>query len=446
MELQLPRGMRDFAPPQKLLRDRIIKTLVEVFERYGFSPLETPILERWEVLAAKYAGGEEILKETYRLRDQGGRELGLRYDLTTPLARFIGMNPNIKRPFKRYHIGQVYRDGPVRTGRYREFYQCDVDTVGARSTLADAEFILIALEVFEQLDFDIEIWVNHRQLLKGLAVEANVPDKWIDSGILSIDKLRKIGQEGVRAELVDKGIPSNSADEWLSHLDVSGAYEEIIDSIERAFTDDDRRRESGIYELQGFFDNLYAVLADDQREKVKFTPSLARGLGYYTGIIFEVYSLNPPLDSAVAAGGRYDTLIADFIGSEELTEEHRRSLYPAVGISFGLEPITELVEEREGGTGPRTVTQVYVIPIAAQREGLEIAQRLRRAGIRADLDLAVRGVSDNLKYANAYDIPYALLIGPEELKQDKVKLRDMRSGEEEMLTLDEAIAKLGGAA
>ena len=425
MELQLPRGTRDFPPSDAILRDEVVQTMVEVFERYGFNPLETPILERWEVLSAKYAGGEEILKESYKLTDQGGRELGLRYDLTTPLARFIGMNPNVKRPFKRYHIGPVYRDGPIKHGRYREFYQCDVDTVGVRSPMADAELIWIALDVFQQLGFDVEVRVNHRELLKDLARAVGVPEELTDTGILSIDKLEKMGAEGVHKELLDKGFPDEQADRWLGAMDVRGTNAEILEALQSTIPDSDAHQE--ISETLGY-------LPSDGR--VRLLPSLARGLGYYTGAIFEVFSHDPPFDGAVAAGGRWDEMIGDFLGSDHP--------YPASGISFGLEPITELIkaQRHESETRRESVVEVYVVPIRLQTEGLDITQRLRRAGLNADLDLVGRGVSDNLKFANAYGIPYVVIVGPKELEQDKVTLRDMNTGKEQLLSLDGAIERL----
>ncbi len=423
MKLQLPRGMRDFPPEEKLLRDEVIALMKGIFERYGFSPLETPIVERWEVLAAKYAGGEEILKETFRLRDRGGRELALRYELTTPLARFIGMHPTIKRPFKRYQIGPVFRDGPIKTGRYREFYQCDVDTVGVHSPLADAEFILLALDVFDQLGFKIEIRVNHRRLLKDLATRAGVPEELQDTAILTIDKLEKIGREGVREELLQKGVTPEQADRWLDILSVEGGTAEALEAIRREVPESE-----GIRELLEMFDYL------PKREEIRFVPSLARGLAYYTGVIYEVYSVDPPFDSSVAAGGRWDDMIGNFLGGREK--------YPAVGISFGLEPITELIKGTREGPKRKSVTRVYVVPIALQREALEIAQALRQAGIPTDLDLAAKGISENLRYANSYEIPYALIVGPEEHRQGKVKLRDMRTGEEALLTLEEVIERL----
>src|SRR3990167_5293613 len=161
MELQLPKGTRDFSPEEKIVRDKIVNTLKEVFELYGYAPLETPVFERYEILASKYAGGAEILKETFRFKDQGDRELGLRYDLTVPLARFVSMNPNLKMPFKRYQIGEVFRDGPIKIGRLREFWQCDVDIIGIKSMAADAEVIKLSLTAFKKLNLNPKIKVNN---------------------------------------------------------------------------------------------------------------------------------------------------------------------------------------------------------------------------------------------------------------------------------------------
>lgn len=432
MDLQLPRGTRDFPPAEAILRNEVIGTMVEIFRRYGFNPLETPILERWEILSAKYAGGEEILKETYKLSDQGGRELGLRYDLTTPLARFIGMNPNVKRPFKRYHIGPVYRDGPIRHGRYREFYQCDVDTVGVRSPIADAELIWVALDVFQQLGFEIEIQLNHRDILRKLVISCGISDSTADSAILSIDKLQKIGTDGVRNELVEKGVPVERANQLLNILDMPKRdNHEIMETIKENIGKQDPF-DSSTPKAFLQLERMIELLPNDGR--VKIVPSLARGLGYYTGAIFEVISHNPSFDGAVAAGGRWDRMISSFIGSD--------LPYPAAGISFGLEPITELIKAQNKDTQRNSVVDVYVIPISVQKEGLEIAQRLRGAGLNTDIDLAERGVSDNLKYANAYGIPQVVIVGPKELEQDKVTLRDMTSGDETLLALDDVIERL----
>ncbi len=408
MELQLPRGMRDFPPEEKILRDEVISILKSIFELYGFSPLETPVVERWEILSAKYSGGEEILKETFRLTDQGGRELGLRYDLTVPLARFVGMNPTIKRPFKRYQIGTVYRDGPIKKGRTREFYQCDADIVGSSSPLADAECVQLALDVFEKLGIDVQVKVNNRKVLYELAHSAGISKELSDAAILSLDKLEKIGPDEVLREMAERGISRLNAERFLA-----GAQDrEALKNSE------------GYRELE-------PVLSALQDPRVVWTPSLARGLSYYTGTIYEVYAKSSSVTGSLAAGGRYDNMIGQFLGSGEKI--------PAVGISFGLEPILEVLKERHGDLPLRkTVTQVYVIPFKTLlAEGRAICQQLRRAGIKTDMDFSAKGISDGLKYANAYEIPFVVIVGPDEVAAGKVKLRDMRSGEEKLLTVDE---------
>jgi histidyl-tRNA synthetase len=408
MELQLPRGMRDFPPEEKILRDEVISVLKGIFELYGFSPLETPVVERWEVLSAKYSGGEEILKETFKLTDQGGRQLGLRYDLTVPLARFVGMNPTIKRPFKRYQIGTVYRDGPIKKGRTREFYQCDADIVGSSSPLADAECVQLALDVFEKLGIDVEVKINNRKVLYELAQAAEIPEELTEAAILSLDKLEKIGPDGVLREMIERGIARVSAERFLL-----GAQDR------EALKNGDGYRE------------LEPVLSALQDPRVVWTPSLARGLSYYTGTIYEVYAKNSSVTGSLAAGGRYDNMIGQFLGGSEKI--------PAVGISFGLEPILEVLKEKHPNRIMRkTVTQVYVIPFKTLlAEGRAICQQLRRAGIKTDIDFSAKGISDGLKYANAYEIPFVVIVGPDEVAAGKVKLRDMRSGEEKLLTVDE---------
>jgi histidyl-tRNA synthetase len=408
MELQLPRGMRDFPPEEKILRDEVISVLKGIFELYGFSPLETPVVERWEVLSAKYSGGEEILKETFKLTDQGGRQLGLRYDLTVPLARFVGMNPTIKRPFKRYQIGTVYRDGPIKKGRTREFYQCDADIVGSSSPLADAECVQLALDVFEKLGIDVEVKINNRKVLYELAQAAEIPEELTEAAILSLDKLEKIGPDGVLREMIERGIARVSAERFLSGAQDREAL----------------KKGEGYRELE-------PVLSALQDPRVVWTPSLARGLSYYTGTIYEVYAKNSSVTGSLAAGGRYDNMIGQFLGGSEKI--------PAVGISFGLEPILEVLKEKHSERIVRkTVTQVYVIPFKTLlAEGRAICQQLRRAGIKTDMDFSAKGISDGLKYANAYEIPFVVIVGPDEVAAGKVKLRDMRSGEEKLLTVDE---------
>ncbi len=414
MELQLPRGMRDFSPEEKLLRDEVVALLKSTFELYGFSPLETPVVERWEVLSAKYSGGEEILKETFRLKDQGGRDLGLRYDLTVPLARFVGMNPTIKRPFKRYQIGTVYRDGPIKKGRTREFYQCDADIVGSSSPVADAECVQLTLDVFERLKIDVIVKINNRTVLYEMARAAQIPEEFFEAAVLSLDKLEKIGPDAVLRDMTERGIARASAERFLC-----GAQDpEALKSSE------------GYRELE-------PVLSYLQDARVVWTPSLARGLSYYTGTIYEVYAKNSSVTGSLAAGGRYDNMIGQFLGGREKI--------PAVGISFGLEPILEVLKEQGDLPLRKTVTQVYVIPFKGLlAEGRAICQQLRRAGIKTDMDFSAKGISDGLKYANAYEIPFVVIVGHDEVAAGKVKLKDMRTGEERLLTVEEITSFIAG--
>ncbi|MHA1969600.1 MAG: ATP phosphoribosyltransferase regulatory subunit [Candidatus Hodarchaeales archaeon] len=232
VELSVLKGTKDRFPDEQILRERIITILKEAFKLYGFQPATTPILEPFEILASKYAGGAEILKETYKLTDQGGRSLGLRYDLSVPLSRLVGMNPNIGRPFKRYEIGPCFRDGPIKKGRYREFIQCDADTVGVTSMLADAECLALSHHIFTELDLQVYMEVNNRKLLSGVLIAAGVPKNLVNTTILSIDKMKKIGIDGVRSELDSKGVGEALTDEIFTYFEYEGPFLEILDKLE----------------------------------------------------------------------------------------------------------------------------------------------------------------------------------------------------------------------
>src|SRR3990167_5988414 len=217
MTLQRAKGTRDFLPEQKIVRQYIIDTLREVFELYGYSPLETPVLERYETLSSKYAGGSEILKEVFKLKDQGNRELALRYDLTVPFSRVIAMNPQLKMPFKRYQTGPVFRDGPISTGRVREFWQCDVDIVGIKKMTADAEILSLADMAYKRLGLKVKIKINNRKILNSILKEADITENQEDI-ILIIDKLYKIGVKGVKEELKSKKLTDKQINKIIVFL------------------------------------------------------------------------------------------------------------------------------------------------------------------------------------------------------------------------------------
>ena len=419
MTLQLSKGTRDFKAEEAIVRNRIVDTLKGIFELYGYSPLETPIFERYDILASKYAGGAEILKETFKFKDRGKRELALRYDLTVPMCRFVGMNPNLKMPFKRYQIGDVFRDGPVERARYRQFTQCDVDVVGIKGMAADAEIIALTRRAFKKLGFDAVIKVNNRKLLNDLLAYAGVKKEKLDAVLLTIDKLEKFGLDTVKKELRGKKIGNETIKKIISTITIEGNNEEIINKLKKIIN-----KSEGITEIEKLFSLLKILNVD-----AEFDVSLARGLSYYTGTVIEVYLKNSEVKSAVCAGGRYDKMIGSFLGKGD---------FPAVGISFGLDRVYDAYVEK-AKTQQKTVTKVYIIPIGTFNESLKIAEELRNENIRVDIDLTGKGPSKNLQYANSLGIPYVLFIGEEELKQGKVKLKDMNSGKEQLMSAEELI-------
>lgn len=426
MKLDNPKGTRDIPPEQKIFRDNIIKKIEESFELFGFLPLETPVIELYDTLAFKYAGGAEILKETFKLSDQGKRKLGLRYDLTVPLARFIAMNPNIKMPFKRYQIANSYRDGPIKLGRYREFIQCDADTVGSSSMLADAECIALIETVLDKLDLKYEIKVNNRKLSNGILKYIGAKEKDIPSIILSIDKLLKIGETEVKDELRKKNLADKKIDELFNMLKIKGTSEDILIKLKSKLNNE--QASSGIEELEEVFS--YCNLMDLKNVKLDIT--LSRGLSYYTSTVFEAFLIDSKIKSSIAGGGRWDNMIGSFIDAN--------TKVPAVGVSFGLEVIFDAIFDEK--KVKKTTTKVYIIPIKTLNEPLRLLQILRRNGINADIDYSQKGVSKNLEYANRYGIPYCIIIGERELSKELYTLRDMVSGEETMLNQKEIIEKI----
>ncbi len=413
MKLERARGTRDISGSDAVLRQRIVSALRGVFELYGYNPLETPSLERFETLASKYAGGEEILKEVFKLKDQGDRELALRYDLTVPLARFIASNPNLKMPFKRYAIGNVYRDGPLKLGRYREFAQCDVDVVGSGSMSSDAEMVKIALASFEKLGLDVIVKVNNRRVLDALLEQAKVPEDEKETVMLSIDKLGKLGREAVEKELVGKGINAAVIIKLMQCLDVKGANKEKIADLRKII--------SG-----SCLDEIEQVLKLAGSRKAEFDVSLARGLAYYTGTVFEVFLKKSEITSSVAGGGRYDRMIGSFVNNGRD--------YPAVGISFGLDVIADAMKLGKKAA-ESSVVKAFVISIGEDRRAAEAVQKLREEGINTDVDYTGK-VGRAIEYANNYGIPYVVFVGKKEGK--KVKVRDMASGKESLLSLEKA--------
>ena len=422
MKIETAKGVRDFAPEEKIVRQEVVDTLKRVFERYGFSPLETPIIERMEVLGAKFAAGEDsdASKEIFKFKDQGERELGLRFDLTVPLSRFVSMNPNLKMPFKRYEIGRTYRDGPIKLGRYREFWQCDVDIVGSDEMLAEAELMKLSLDVFKELGFDVYLELNNRKLLNGILEYAGITKEKRAQAIIIIDKLKKVGLDEVKKELSKIGISEDSLEKLEKVLTLKGSNQDKLAKLKLLIKNGVGIE--GINELE----QIYSYLPDDKNVVLNIT--LARGLAYYTGPVFEGFLRDSKITSSICGGGRYDELIGMYLGGNKQ--------YPATGISFGLEPIIEAIKLNKKELS-RSVAKVYVIPIKVVKEALEIAQQLRAAGINTDVDIVDRGLSKNLDYADKLGIPFVVIVGPKDLENKEVTVRNMSSGEEKKIKIAE---------
>jgi histidyl-tRNA synthetase len=423
-----PRGMRDIRPDEMKVRERMLEAIKRVFRLYGFCPLETPALESWEVLSAKGAGGSEILNETYNFEDKGGRRVGMRYDLTVPLARFIAMNPNTPLPFKRYQVGTVWRYGDVAKGRLREFCQADIDIVGSDSMLADAEIVACTIDVFRELGFrEFTVRLNNRKILSAMVKFAGIEAGKVEDAFRAIDKLEKIGKEKVFEELSGRGIGRNAGEKLMELLSLSGEPERMLDKCETLIGNIEEGKE-GVAEMRGLLSYLGKMGAEGS---VKVDFSLARGMEYYTGPIFEVF-FSEGIGS-LAGGGRYDRMIGLFLGKE----------IPATGISFGIERIAEVM----GGKKEAEDRSAFIASVdeSSRGEALKVAGLFRKSGVAAMVDLRERSLAKQLNYANSLSIPYVVIIGKEEMKQGKVRLRDFKSGEERLVEAEECIKLIKNA-
>ncbi len=411
MTLERVRGTVDYLPPEMMLREEIVNTCIKIFNRYGFGPMDTPVLEKWETLTIKSGGGEEIAKETYNFKDQSGRRIGLRFDLTVPSARVLAMNPKMPMPFKRYQYGKVFRYQEVKPGRTREFYQLDIDIYGTNSLVADAECVGVAIECFKELGFkDYYVRINNRKLLQGLLNYAGVrPDRTLDA-YRAIDKLDKIGIKGVRKELEKRGIRKEVIKNLLSIIKVKGKPNEILKKVSEWVPGN-----LGIKELEELIRYLKAM---GFKDKYLIDLSLVRGLEYYTGNIFEVNAEG--LNVSFAGGGRYDEMIKKFAGVE----------IPAVGISFGIEPIFQVLVKKKELKKSRTL--VFVAPVSDKQliKSLNIASKLRKAGLNVEVDLKNRSLTKNIEYAAKKGMKYIVIVGERDLKEGKVTIRNLITGNE----------------
>lgn len=417
IELKNVKGSYDYNPEEQSIRNFIQDTLREIFIEYGYKPLETPILCYYDMLAGKYDDNNDLLNEIYKLTDQGNRELGLRYDLTVPFAKYIALTKDKKLPFKRFEIGKVFRDGPVKTGRDREFLQCDVDVVGLTCVNIEAELISLWFRGFKALGIDIYVKYNSRNLMRGIIeVATGFSDDKIDKVVTVLDKLDKLTREEIMEELEKIGV--EDASRLLEYFNMD------INSIEKEFKDvDNELLIKGIEEIKGLKTVLDAL---GYGSDTVFVPSLARGQDYYTGNVFEVYAKNNELSCSLGGGGRYDRMITDFIDDGQV--------YPAVGVSFGLSTIYEILRSRENKKV--NSTSILIIPIETEVDSLILAEKIRNLGISVEVDMTGRKVKKAFEYADRENISYTIVLGEDELKNKKFKLKSMFTKEEKEIDLE----------
>lgn len=433
IELSPPKGFKDFLPPEQIIRNKIRAEIVGVFESHGFDPLETPAVEYEEILTGKYAGGTEIVKQIYKVKDRAGRRLALKYDQTVPLSRVYAANPQLGKPLKRYQIDRAWRD--EFGTRDREFWQCDVDTVGSSATLADFEFLEIYDEVFKKLDLEVVVKLNNRKLLNGILEEAGIPKGQRSEVLLSLDKLEKIGRNGVMKDAEERGISRESMERVFEVLGLirGDTNEERLERI--ALNISNSEGQEGVEELRKLLSYAKAAGMDN----VIFVPTLARGLEYYTGPIFEAFLKSGKVKGSLCAGGRYDRIIGQFMGTDEII--------PAVGTTVGLSRIYDALIAEGKVTPVETLLQVLVIPVGDGEqyatESLKVARQLReQAGLSVSVDVSGRAIKQALKYANKKGIPYVVLIGESELKASKPTLKVLETGEQAMYSTEDLISKL----
>lgn len=448
----IPKGTRDFSPVEMAKRNYIFNTIREVFYRYGFQQIETPSMEKLSTLMGKY--GEEGDKLLFKIQNSGDYfsgltdeellsrnaaklaskfcEKGLRYDLTVPFARYVVMHRDeITFPFKRFQIQPVWRADRPQKGRYREFYQCDADVVGSNSLLNEVELVQMIDAVFQKFGIRVSIKINNRKILTGIAEIIGEADKIVDITV-AIDKLDKIGLDNVNAELASKGIPQEAIDKLQPIILLSGSNEEKLATLKNVLA----ASETGLKGVEESEFILKTIAGLGIQSEVELDLTLARGLNYYTGAIFEVKALDVQIGS-ISGGGRYDNLTGVF-GMEGMS---------GVGISFGADRIYDVLNQldlypKEAVNGTQLLfvnfgeaEAAYVLPVLAQ---------VRAAGIRAEIYPDAAKMKKQMSYANAKMVPFVAIVGENEMKEGKVMLKNMTSGEQSLVTPEELVAAING--
>ncbi|MCC6125235.1 MAG: histidine--tRNA ligase [Pirellulales bacterium] len=420
------KGFRDYTPEMMIPRERLIDTARRVYRSYGFSPIDTPALEYLEILQGK--GGEETDKQLYKFADHGGRMVGMRFDLTVPFARFAAQHAGeLGLPFKRYHIATVWRGENTQRGRYREFMQCDFDAIGTRSIAADIETALVIHDLLRAIGFEqFTIRLNNRKVLTGLLERLELADR-ATAVLRALDKLGKIGPEKTAEEMIAvAGVSVDQARQIVRLSELAGTNEEILRQIEPLVAGS-AKGEEGVAQLRQLLDAVAA--AGVSNERIKLDVSIARGLDYYTGTIYETFLDALPAIGSVCSGGRYDNL-AELFTSQEL---------PGVGASLGLDRLLAAMEELGMIEKISTPAEVFIPFFEAGRlhDYLRIAAALRAEGIGVEIYPDAKKLGPQLKYADRRGFRLALIAGGDEFAQSKIQVKNLQNAAKKDVPLEE---------
>ena len=412
------KGTTDYYGKDQLIRNKITDTLKETFIKYNYQPLDSTVLYNYDILAYKYKDGAEILNEMYTLTDQGNRRLGLRYDLTIPFCKFIANQKDLRLPLKRYEIGKVFRNGPVKTGRCREFYQCDVDVVGISGQVIEAEQMQMVVDIFTKLGIDINIKWNNRKLMSVIIEDSNISKDKVEEVIGIIDKIEKISRQEFIKELSKIEIDEETANKLLDNFNKS-----LTDYIETYENDERVVASEAIQEIKKLSSYIEKLNLSDN---TTFTPTLARGLSIYTSTVFEFFDKKERLTCSLGGGGRYDKIITDFIDDG--------NIYPAVGLSFGLEPIYTIIKDELSSDN---LIDAYIIPMGTEVESLMLARNLRQNNINVIVEMNNRKLKKCFEYANKENIKYVIVVGSDEIQENMYTIKDMTTSEQLKLPYNE---------
>lgn len=425
VKVEKVKGMRDYETEDMILRRNVVSMIEKIYEKRGFVPIETPALEKWDVLAGKDSGGREIIEQTFNFLDQGGRRVGLRYDLTVPLVRYVSERSNIGFPFKRYQYGRVWRYEETRKGRYREFFQFDIDIVGAPSVGAEAECVSTIIEALGALGVgQFRVIISNRKVVEGVLKFLGVKSKkQVEGAMRTIDKIEKLSRVQLYKEFKRYDIEEVQAREILNALSLKGKPVDVIRKMIDMFPDNDNVLD-GIAELEKLVDYLDAYGVTD---RCVLDLSLVRGLGYYTGCVFEARLLTG--GDSIAGGGRYDKVIGSFVGRD----------IPAVGFSLGIERILNIIKEKDYVKRPTCEYFVLNAGTDMKADAIKVAEALRAVDKVVETDIMDRNFSNQMKYANRIGAMKVVIVGKKEMALGNVVVKDMESGKEKVVKVERIV-------